>query len=75
MILGVVIGIFLALRKRITVQVIGIPESGFWEVVTVFISAGTCANLGSFIGAWFDIVFGPWTIFDGMRELYLKCKG
>jgi len=40
----------------------------------VVLAADTDGNLCSFVGAWFDIVFEGWTVFDGLKGLYLRLK-
>jgi hypothetical protein len=74
-IFGFIIGLILVFTDRLNVAIIGKPDSLVWKIQTVILAAAIGGNVCSFFGAWFDIVFGKWTIFDGMQSLYLKWKG
>jgi len=74
LIVGAIIGIILVTQHKVTISIIGVPDSMVWYILTVFLCAGTAGNLCSYIGLWFDILLGEWTIFDGMKSVYRKVK-
>jgi hypothetical protein len=69
---GLVLGIILVAHSRITVAIIGIPDSTIANIITIILAAGNAANVGSFIGAWFDLVFAHHTIFHAIHSICTK---